>query len=85
MKNDECTIYIITKNDSKQKVLNKNIDKSIKITGEWQACRKCWTKVEKKVPKKKGSKNKSFYYEYYFACPWCSTNYFVDEAKVLIK
>lgn len=67
-----------------QKVLNKNIDKSIKITSEWQECRKCWTKVIKAIPKKKSTKNKSYYYRYYLNCPWCSTNYFVDEAKVMI-
>jgi len=68
-----------------QKVLNENVDKSIKITKEWQACRKCWTKVEKRIPKKKNTKNKSYYYKFYLMCPWCNTNYFVDEAKVLIK
>lgn len=74
-----------TKQDLIKKVLNKNNDKSIKITAEWQACRKCWTKVEKRIPKKKNTKNKSYYYKYYLMCPGCNTNYFVDDAKVLIK
>ena len=68
-----------------KKVLNENVDKTIKITAEWQACRKCWTKVEKRVPKKINTKNKSFYYKFYLACPGCSTNYFLDEAKLVIK
>lgn len=74
----------LSKQDLLQKVLNENIDKSIKITSEWQACRKCWTKVEKRIPKKINKKNKSFYYRYYLACPWCKTNYFVDDAKVML-
>ncbi len=67
-----------------RKVLNENNDKSIKITAEWQACRKCGTKVEKKIPKKINKKNKSFYYRYYLGCPGCKTNYFVDDAKVML-
>lgn len=73
------------KQDLIKKVLNENVDKSIKITKEWQACRKCWTIVIKAVPKKINTKNKSYYYKYYLNCPWCSTNYFVDDAKVMIK
>ncbi len=67
-----------------KKVLSENIDKNIKITGEWQACRKCWTNVIKAIPKKKNTKNKSYYYRYYLNCPSCSTNYFVEEAKVIL-
>ena len=74
----------VNKDDLIQKVLNENIDKSIKITAEWQACRKCWTKVVKAFPKKKSTKNKSYYYRYYLNCPWCKTNYFLDEAKVMV-
>ncbi len=66
-----------------KKVLNENVDKSIKITEEWQACRKCWTKVVKAFPKKKSTKNKSYFYRYYLNCPGCKTNYFLDEAKVM--
>ena len=73
----------IDKENEIKKILNQNVDKSIKITGEWQACRKCWTKVIKAIPKKKSTKNKSYYYKYYLNCPWCKTNYFVDEAKVM--
>jgi ribonuclease HI len=73
-----------TKDNLIKKILNTNIDKNIKITREWQECRKCWTKVIKKVPKKINTKNKSFYYRYYLNCPWCSTNYFVDDAKVML-
>lgn len=78
-------VHPITRQDLIKKVLNENVDKNIKITAEWQACRKCWTKVEKRIPKKTNTKNKSYYYKFYLACPWCSTNYFVDEAKVLVK
>jgi ribonuclease HI len=66
-----------------KKVLNENIDKNIKITAEWQACRKCGVNVIKKIPKKINTKNKSYYYKYYLNCPGCNTNYFVDEAKVM--
>jgi len=72
------------KQDKIKTVLNKHVDKSIKISKAWQKCRKCWTKVEKKVPKKINTKNKSYYYKYYLNCPGCSTNYFVDDAKVMI-
>ena len=75
---------IVNRNDLIKKVLNENIDKGIKIISKWQACRKCGTKVIKKVPKKINTKNKSFYYKYYLNCPWCNTNYFVDEAKVML-
>ena len=78
-------LKVETKQDLIKKVLNKNVDKTIRITAEWQACRKCWTKVIKAIPKKKNIKNKSFYYKYYLTCPGCSTNYFMEEAKVLIK
>ena len=74
----------LNKQDLIKKVLEKDINKSIKIIAEWQACRKCWTKVVKAIPKKKNTKNKSYYYKYYLNCPTCSTNYFVDEAKVMI-
>jgi ribonuclease HI len=78
----------LTKQDLIQKVLNTGIDseqKKIKITSVGQACKKCWTPVEKAIPKKKNTKNKSYYYEYYLTCPNCKTNYFVDEAIVMIK
>jgi len=56
----------------------------IKITKEWQSCKKCGTPVIKAIPKKKNTKNKSYYYKYYLTCPNCKTNYFVDEAKVYL-
>lgn len=70
-----------------KKVLNTQVDslqKNIKITSENQPCKKCWTPVVKAIPKKKNTKNKSFFYKYYFNCPNCKTNYFVDEAKVML-
>lgn len=56
-----------------------------KIKKAWDKCRKCWTPVVKAIPKKKNTKNKSYYYEYFLTCPECKTNYFVDEAKVMIN
>ena len=58
--------------------------KNIKITSENQPCKKCWTPVVKAIPKKKNTKNKSFYYKFYLHCPSCKTNYFVDEGKVML-
>jgi len=97
LKNIWMNDVFLDKEKEIKKVLNENVEKvnykareaglghrSIKITSEWQACRKCWTKVIKKVPKKVNTKNKSFYYKYYLNCPGCSTNYFVDEAKVML-
>ena len=78
---------IENKQELLQKVLNTWLDskqKNIKITEEWQACKKCWTSVIKAIPKKKNTKNKSYYYRYYLTCPNCKTNYFVDEAKVYL-
>ncbi len=75
------------KQDLIKKVLNTGLDnsqKNIKITRENQPCRKCWTPVIKAIPKKTNKKNKSYYYRYYLNCPNCKTNYFVDEAKVML-
>ena len=71
-----------------KKVLNTWIDseqKKIKVQKTWDKCRKCGDIVVKKVPKKQNTKNKSYYYEYYLTCPSCATNYFVDDAKVIIN
>ena len=76
-----------TKQDLIKKVLNTGLDSSknnIKITSENQPCKKCWTPVVKAIPKKKNTKNKSFYYKFYLHCPNCKTNYFVDEGKVML-
>ena len=70
-----------------KKVLNTWIDssmKNIKVVREWQKCKKCWTPVVKAIPKKKNTKNKSYYYRYYLNCPNCKTNYFIEEAKVFM-
>ena len=71
-----------------KKDLNTGIDssqKKIKIQKAWDKCRKCWDIVIKAIPKKKNTKNKSYYYEYFLTCPSCKTNYFVDDAKVMIN
>jgi len=78
---------VISNSELLQKVLNTGLDnnqKKIKVTKEWQACKKCWTPVIKAIPKKKNTKNKSYYYKYYLTCPNCKTNYFIDEAKVYL-
>lgn len=78
----------IDKKELLKKVLNTWVDlnmKKIKIEKAWDKCRKCWTAVVKAIPKKKNTKNKSYYYEYYLNCPNCATNYFVDDAKVMIN
>ena len=77
----------LDKQDLLQKVLNTWLDnsqKNIKVVKVWQPCKKCGTPVEIAIPKKKNTKNKSYYYKYYLTCPNCKTNYFVDEAKVII-
>lgn len=77
----------LNKDDLIKKVLkswNDSSQKKIKIQKAWDKCRKCWVEVIKAIPKKKNTKNKSYYYKYYLNCPGCSTNYFVDDAKVII-
>lgn len=65
-------------------VINKTVDKNLKITKPWDSCRKCNTPVEKKQPKSKKAKPWSYYYEYYLLCPSCKTMYFLDDAKIYI-
>lgn len=56
--------------------------KKTKIDKEGDLCRKCGTAVVKKQPtKRKISKNKSYYFEYYLFCPECKTMYMVEDAK----
>ncbi len=67
-----------------KKIINKK--NTNKISAHWDICWKCWTSVEKKIPKKKKLKpNQTFYYEYFFTCPWCKTNYMVPEWKREVK
>lgn len=61
------------------------LQKKIKVQKQWDKCRKCGDIVVKVIPKKKNTKNKNYYYRYYLTCPSCKTNYFVDEAKVMIN
>ena len=57
-----------------------------KISQEWDICWKCNTPVIKKIPKKKKLKpNQTFFYEYFFSCPWCKTIYMPNEWKRFIK
>ena len=70
--------------EGEQKILKtKNTNK---ISASWDMCWKCNTPVEKKIPKKKKLKpTQTFYYEYFFFCPWCKTNYMVPEGKREVK
>ncbi len=53
-----------------------------KITEVGQACRKCGTPVEKRIPKKKTVKaNQAYYFAWYLYCPGCKAMYMVEEAK----
>lgn len=56
-----------------------------KLSTAGQACRKCGTPVEKRVPVRKVKPGQSYYYEYYLQCPECGTIYLVDKAKRGIK
>lgn len=70
---------------------NKNIKKSIsssKQTWEkiWDICKKCWSQLEKKIPKHtKKTLQKAYYYAFYHHCSNCKTNYMLEEAKRDIK
>ena len=75
----KMTNNFLQKKDSLDK---KTLDKSIKVLKSWDACRKCWTSVEKKTPKHTSkTKTQNYYYEYYLSCPSCKTMYMVDSAK----
>ena len=66
-------------------ILSKNKNTN-KISQHWDICGKCNTPVEKKIPKKKKLKpTQTFYYEYFFTCPGCKTNYMVPEGKRNVK
>lgn len=51
-----------------------------KITEEGQPCRKCYTPVVKRTPKRR-NKTQAYYFEYYLYCPKCQTMYMVEKAK----
>ncbi len=76
----------ILKRDKKVKIEEKFQEKTskTKIKKPWDKCRKCSSEVIKLYPKKINTKNKSYYYRYYLSCPNCKTNYFLEEAKVMI-
>jgi len=57
-----------------------------KISKEGDICWKCETPVIKKIPKKKKLRpDQEFYYEYFFYCPGCKTNYMIPEGKRKIE
>ena len=54
----------------------------IKIEDEGDPCRKCNTKVIKKMTKKKTAKpGQTYYFDFYLYCPNCKTMYMVEDAK----
>jgi ribonuclease HI len=60
--------------------LNQQLDVVHKEPGE--PCRKCGTPIVKKQSKPKARKaGQTYYYEWYLACPNCSTMYLVEEGK----
>ena len=75
----KMTSNFLQKNNVSDK---KIIDKNIKVLKSGDACRKCGTSVEKKMPKHTAkTKTQNYYYEYYLSCPNCKTNYMVLSAK----
>jgi hypothetical protein len=52
-----------------------------KIIEEGQSCNHCGTPVEKRIPRERSRGRRKFYFEYFFRCPQCSTNYLVESAK----
>lgn len=59
-----------------------NSNSKWKVSKEWDFCKKCFTPVVIKKPKhSKKTLEKSYYYEYFFTCPSCKTNYMPEEAK----
>lgn len=90
-KNERCDVLANEGINSENKIKDEgyleyleNIEyyQEQKIEKEGDNCRKCETKVVKKVPKKRKVKlNKDFYYEYYLVCPNCKTMYMVEDAK----
>ncbi len=88
--------YILEENNNQTTLLKENKkeiiktfwkwDKKIKVKKVWDPCRKCWTKVIKKIPKHtKKTLEKSYYYEYFLFCPYCNTNYMTQDWKRDIK
>ncbi len=95
---DELATNEILKNSQKKTPLNpllskegKEVEnfrggvKNKKIEKVWDKCKKCWTSVEKKIPKIKNTKNKNYYYKYFLFCKNCKTNYFIEEAKIILN
>ncbi len=75
---------VIANNNNK---ISSTSNRTQKITQEGQSCRKCSTPVIKHIrPKNKPVKsNRSYYYEYFFMCPECRTQYFVKDAIKYIE
>lgn len=75
-------------NQNKESILNVlwKWNKNMKVEKTWDPCKKCLTPVIKKKPKHtKKTLEKKFFYEYFFTCPCCKTNYMTNDAKREIK
>lgn len=71
---------VLEKKEAKSPILNKK--NTNKIENNWDICGKCNTAVIQKTPKNtKWREKKQFYYEYFFQCPNCKTNYMPDKWK----
>jgi len=83
-KSSKLTPLFTEKKDEKKQLINKK--NTNKIEKSWDVCWKCWESVIKKIPKKKKLKpSQTFYYEYFFYCSWCWTNYMTNEWKKYIN
>jgi len=85
---NESDQLTLTDTNNKDKIIKTlwKWDKSIKVTKEWDKCRKCLNKVIKKFPKHtQKTLEKKYYYEYFLSCPYCKTNYMIEDWKRDIK
>ena len=57
------------------------VEWELKPEPKYTRCRKCHTKTIKRMPEKRNP-NKAFWYEYYYWCPRCHTQYMPEEAKI---
>ena len=52
----------------------------VKMTDIGQPCRKCGTRVVKRIPKKRRL-SAAYHYHYYLYCPGCRTMYMLESQK----
>ena len=61
------------------------LNMKIKITKEFQPCRKCNTPVIRKIPKNKHKDGQKYYFKAYLICPKCGVMYMLENEKVFLK